>query len=108
MGCDPEGKLFYGFPITTDEDEKLEESETFNQLDDDEKIGLGLAGYESELSHFIYVKASHSRSEWGDMIELGEGDFRVDPKWEQQMRLFCDREGIVFRKPKLYLTSLYF
>ena len=134
MGRDVHGKLFWGFPVDSEDvtrgDDTLflsegayylpakgipePQSKDYTSPEWDawrkqcETVPgvVRLYGYGDEVKHFVAVKESYFDSEWGEMTKLP--DLAVKDHWEATLRDFCETLNIPWREPGWHLTSLYF
>lgn len=125
MGISSDGIFFYGL-LWKDEDVEPWKSPTPDELEkskygepDGEELYEVRSGNNPENSpvemgihcsfncsmHYLAVKESHVTA-WRGYPKQAKV-LEVDPKWERQLKEFCEIMGIKWKEPAWWVTSLY-
>ncbi len=133
MGNSATAKMFWGFPIDSDSEDKervrdWEEKYTaakgcpapageFNRdtyrawLDKKQPLmkaagcDVGSHGYEYE-DDYVCIAASEVSVEWGEARRL-DSLYVVQPEWEAKLKDFCEALGLTYQEPGWYLVVHY-
>lgn len=118
MGMDSSADLFYGFDFYCEEESEddgygpkpkcLDEEDWFDENflgswnKTKEACGVGTCGDHAPIL-FLAIKESHrgTGARYCTPITLPE----TKPEWDAQIKEFCDKNGITYKKPGWHLAS---
>ena len=69
-------------------------------------VETGIYGYDGNLKRFIHCGCLEHSVRWDAIKELPK--LSNHPEGDEQIKKFCKRFGIPYRKPKWHLVALYF
>ncbi len=105
------GILYWGFPLTEEEAEVVENamkrevnSDYFKPWKEGTKCEVFTCGHYDIQMWAIAIHESIIDAEWSESIEVSLG---INSEWGAQLKDFCDTVKLPYREPKWYLTSRY-
>lgn len=139
MGADPDGIIYYGFPIEDWEDNELSYHDINDEWEDlhrpaqpankddyrtpewdewrqrlrewqkgPENIQVDWSGGEMCEAYYVSAEGLKLSVEWNEQIPLAGRTFGPQPEADEQLKRFCEKFGIEWKRPGWHLAARYF